>query len=413
MKTQVVVTLVVLGLFVGMCVVGVSNAFVFAQDEPEDAQVAQWRFLIYLVADNNLDVNAGMYHIPVVEDDFRELMSVGSTDQVVCYVFVDRWEGPANLFRMDYGVMQEMMDFPLNGKEANMGDPATLTSFVEYTYRVTPAEHTVLMFWNHGSPNIICWDDNGPEIGVGDALTHNEAIQALEGYKVDIIGADECSVGQIEVAYQYAKGSPAIDFLLASQTYTGWRGYPYDQVFRELVNNPYMTPRECAAMFIEQVDILLSETPTMSEIVNCHAAIDLEMTKTLVADFQAVTALIYPDMGDFVQAIANARGTSNFQYGAAEMGVIDFRNFVEKLGLLSPSPEVSDACEKVLESFDATIVALQDTKVLEGFVHGLGIQFTQHEFGLPDYYPEYSFGTEGWIEFMELFWALRGPGKAA
>jgi len=67
----------------------------------------------------------------------------------------------------------------------------------------------------------------------------------------------------------------------------------------------------------------------------------------------------------------------------------------------------------VLESFDETIVALQDTRVLEGFVNGLGIQFSQHEFELPGYYPEYAFGSEGWIEFMELFWSLRGPGKTA
>lgn len=379
----------------------------------EDDQTAQWRFLIYLVADNNLDVSAGMFHVPVVESDFDELMSVGSTDEVVCYVFVDRWEGPANLFRMNHESMDEMMDFAFNGVEANMGDPATLRSFIEYTYRATPAEHTVLMFWNHGSPDIICWDDNGPEPGVGDALTHHEVIEALEGYKVDIIGADECTVGQIEVAYEYATSGVEIDFLLASQTYTGWRGYPYDQVFRELVDDPDMTPRECAAMFIEQVDLLLSETPIMSEIVNCHAAVDLAMTRTLVADFQKVTSMIYPDMGDFVQALAQARGTSTFQYGAGEAGLVDFRNFVETLMTLSPSTEVSDACAKVLASFDETIVALQDTRVVEGFVNGLGMQFTQHEFDLPDYYPEYSFGTEGWIEFMELFWTLRGPGNVA
>jgi hypothetical protein len=383
------------------------------EESSESTQSAQWRLLIYLVADNNLDVNAGMFHVPVVESDFDELMSVGSTDLVVCYVFVDRWEGPANLFKMNHDQMVEMEDFPLNDVEANMGDPATLRSFIEYTYEATPAEHTVLMFWNHGSPNIICWDDNGPDIGVGDALTHHEVIEALEGYKVDIIGADECLVGQIEVAYEYATSGVEVDFLLASQTYTGWRGYPYDQVFAELVENPDMTPRECAAMFIEQVDLLLSETPIMSEVVNCHAAIDLAMTRTLVESFQEVVSLISLDAEEFVPALAKARGTSEFQYGSGEAGIIDFRNFVETLMGLSPSTEVSDACALVLDNFDETIVALQDTHVLEGFVNGLGLKFPQHEFELPDYYPSYAFGSEGWIEFLELFWTLRGPGSVA
>jgi hypothetical protein len=386
-----------------------------ASDEApaEDVQTAQWRFLIYLVADNNLDVKAGRFHVPVVEDDFQELMSVGSTDQVVCYVLVDRWEGPANLFKIHAGSMEEMTDFPLNGIEVNMGDPATLTSYIEYTYDATPAEHTVLMFWDHGSQDYVCWDDNGPETGVGDALTHHEAISALQGYKVDVIGADECLVGQIEVAYEYAKSGVDIDFLLASQTYTGWRGYPYDQVFAEMVKNPYMTPRECAAMFIEQVDILLSETPIMSEVVNCHAAIDLAMTLTLVESFQGMTALVQEDMARFVQALANARGTSEYQYGSGEAGLIDFRNFVETLMELSPSEDVSAACGQVLADFDQTIVALQDTHVLEGFVNGLGLTFPQHEFELPEYYPSYGFGNEGWIDFLESFWTLRGPGGSA
>ena len=390
-----------------------SDASVSDAEDAENDQIAQWRFLIYLVADNNLDIDAGMFHVPVVESDFDELTSVGSTDLVACYVFVDRWEGPANLFKMNPGEMEEMTDFSLNGVEANMGDPATLRSFIEYTYEATPAEHTVLMFWNHGSPNIICWDDNGPEIGVGDSLTHHEVIEALDGYEVDIIGADECLVGQVEVAYEYAKSGRGIDFLLASQTYTGWRGYPYDQIFAELVADPYMTPRECAAMFVEQVDILLDELPVMSEIVNCHAAIDLEMTRILVEDFQEVASLISSDMDDFTQVLAKARGNSEFQYGAGEAGLIDLRNFVDALMQLSPSNEVGEACAQVLADFDETVIALQDTRVLEGFVNGLGLRFPQHEFDLPGYYSSYAFGSEGWIDFMELFWTLRGPGSTA
>ena len=410
---RAIAVLLMLVISVGMFSAHSSGALASDAESSETDQIAQWRFLVYLVADNNLDVDAGMFHTSVVEDDFNEFMSVGSTDLVVCYVFVDRWEGPANLFKMNSGEMEEMVDFPLNGEEANMGDPATLRSFVEYTYEATPAEHTVLMFWDHGSPNIICSDDNGPEIGVRDSLTHHEVMEALEGYKVDIIGADECLVGQVEVAYEYAQSGIDVDFLLASQTYTGWRGYPYDQVFAEMVDDPYMTPRECAAMFIEQVDILLSGSPVMSEVVNCHAAIDLAMMSDLVADFQDVTELIYPDMKEFLQELSSARGTSVFQYGAGEYGLVDFRNFVETLGILSPSPEVSEACAEVLTDFDAAIVALQDTPTLEGFVNGLGMRFPQHEFDLPGYYSSYAFASEGWIDFMELFWTMRGVGGAA
>jgi hypothetical protein len=130
----------------------------------------------------------------------------------------------------------------------------------------------------------------------------------------------------------------------------------------------------------------------------------------LVESLQNVTSIISEDMSRYVQVIANARGTSTFQYGAGEAGLVDFRNFVETLCILSPSTEVSEACAQVLVDFDDTIVALQDTHVLEGFVNGLGLKFPQHEFELPGYYSSYSFGSEGWIDFLELFWTMRGPG---
>ena len=191
------------GLAAGLLVIVVlAGAFIAPSVNAARPAEAQWRYLIYLVADNNLDVEAGLHHVPVVQDDFDELMSVGSTDEVVCYVFVDRWYGPANLFKIMKDEMVEMTDFALNGLEANMGDPATLRSFVEYTYEATPADRTVLMFWNHGSPNIIAWDDNGPAEGVPDALTHHEVLEALDGYRVDVMGADECLVGQVEVGVE-------------------------------------------------------------------------------------------------------------------------------------------------------------------------------------------------------------------
>ncbi|MCJ7489797.1 MAG: hypothetical protein MUO87_06605, partial [Thermoplasmata archaeon] len=121
MKAQgAVVALLVFVLSASMFSAQGSNALMSEVDPSETDQTAQWRFLIYLVADNNLDVNAGMFHVSVVEDDFQEFMSVRSTDLVVCYVFVDRWEGPANLFKIHDDWREEIVGFSLNGEEANM-----------------------------------------------------------------------------------------------------------------------------------------------------------------------------------------------------------------------------------------------------------------------------------------------------
>ena len=368
---------------------------------------ADWRYLVYMVADNNLDVNAGQ--IPVVEDDFDELMSVGSTGDVACYVFVDRWHGPANLFKVNKGEMVEMTDFALNGVEANMGDPATLRSFVDFTFKASPADHTVLMFWDHGSPNIIAWDDNGPAEGVPDALTHHEVLQGLDGYRVDVMGADECLVGQIEVAYEYAIGGLDCDYLLASETYTGWRGYPYDQTLAALVADPTMSPRECAVMFIDEVRSLLSKPPYMSEAINNHAAIDLAMVKELAGSLETLAGLLADGMDVYWNAVSKARGAAAYSYGANSVDVIDLRDFVVSIGRsLASSVDIRAACNAVLEDFDDTIVAIQFLKSPKVSVNGLGVRFAMHEADVPSYYYEYSMPTEFWLDFLGAYWAAVG-----
>ena len=398
------------GLAAGLLVIVVlAGAFIAPSVNAARPAEAQWRYLIYLVADNNLDVEAGLHHVPVVQDDFDELMSVGSTDEVVCYVVVDRWYGPANLFKIMKDEMVEMTDFALNGLEANMGDPATLRSFVEYTYEATPADRTVLMFWNHGSPNIIAWDDNGPAEGVPDALTHHEVLEALDGYRVDVMGADECLVGQVEVAYEYAVGGLDCEYLLASETYTGWRGYPYDQTFARLVDDPSMTARECAVMFIQEVEALLSQPPYMSEAINNHAAIDLVAVKELVASLEDLTELLAKDMRLYMSAISKARSEATYSYGANSVNLIDLRDFVSSLGRsLASDDEIGAACTAALNAFDETIIALQVWNPLENKVHGLGVLFAMHEHDVPDYYYEYAMPNEFWLDFLGAFWQAAG-----
>ena len=108
-------------IVVGLLVIELlAGAFVAPSVNAAPRADVQWKYLIYLVADNNLDVEAGLHHTPVVQDDFDELMSVGSTDEVVCYVFVDRWYGPANLFKVMKDEMVEMTRSVVRGTKRAM-----------------------------------------------------------------------------------------------------------------------------------------------------------------------------------------------------------------------------------------------------------------------------------------------------
>lgn len=367
----------------------------------------KWLYLLYLDADNNLDTYAGAHHVSVVESDFEELMSAGSTDDVACYVLVDRWTGPANLFKVNKGSMQEMKSSPLNGEEINMGDPATLASFVSFASAKNPADHTLLIFWDHGSPRGVAWDDHASDAGGHDYLSHWEVAQGLAGYKVDVIGADECNVGQIEVAYEYAT-STSTEFLVAAQTYTGWRGFPYDWTLSEMTKDPDMTAREAAIMMIEQTQLLLNKPPYMGENVNSHSAVDLNKVRALVASLKELTGLLSGDMAACADMIARARGLAQYCYGANAINLVDLRTLVSSIGSRTTSSAVGGACATVLTDFDAAVVSIHATRSMKNMVCGLGIAFPDHSWELSSYYGDFAFSSQGWMGFLEAYWAAHG-----
>lgn len=399
MKTRtVVIALVALTLAMSMLLVPDAKA----QNERH-----KWMYLLYLDADNSLDVNTGPHHASVVGSDFDELKSVGSTNEVVCYVLVDRLAGPANLLKVNKGSMEEMKGFALNGKEINMGDPETLKSFVTYTSSLTPADNTILIFWDHGSLRYVASDDHVSAGGGTDTLTHQEVVQALAGLDVDVICADECNVGQIEIAYEYATNLHA-QYLVAAETYTGWRGFPYDATLGEMTKNPDMTSREAAIMMVDQTQLLLNKPPYMGERINTHAAFDLAKTKDLVASMKGLTGLLVGDMGDYINAISKARGNAQYCYGANAENRIDLGTFVEALCAGVADKAVKDACTSVLANLDVTVVAVHATDSLDHMIHGLGITMPDHSWEMPSYYSGYSFAGEGWMTFLEVYWSAHG-----
>ena len=392
---------VLAGLMLMAAIVSVPTAT--AAGAPPD-----WAYLLYLDADNSLDVYAGAHHVPVVQSDLDELMSVGSTPRVAVYVLVDRYEGAANLFLVQRGRLVEQASFALNGQEANMGDPATLRAFVAFATDAVHARHTLLIFWDHGSPDYVAYDEHAGPAGGADRLTHQEVIQALDGYHVDVIAADECLVGQLEVAYEYATQGLRTDYLVAAQTYTGWRGYPYDWTLRALVEQPRMSAREVASMLIQETQRLLSDNRAGGEETHAPAAFDLAAVPTLAASVIDLTRLLMPDMKANAGLVSKARAGAVYSYGANALNLIDLKTFVLRIARGTDSDGIRDACLEVAARVDAVVMALQATQTTDHQLTGLGIALPNHPGEVPSYYANFAFPAAGWMTFLEAYWAANG-----
>jgi len=171
---------------------------------------ADWLFMVYLDADNNLE-SAGI-------DDLNEMEVAGSTDNVKIVVQMDRssggtwgddtsngnWTG-AKRFYVTQDADTAIINSPVIADlgEVNMGDPATLQSFIEWAIANYPARHYTLVLWDHGSGwrertattamKSICSDDQAnDELTMTELRSALNAANATTGKVLDIIGFDAC-----------------------------------------------------------------------------------------------------------------------------------------------------------------------------------------------------------------------------
>ena len=210
------------------------------------APMAEWTFMVYMAADNNLDAAALR--------DIREMEKVGSTDRVRVVVFLDRERGwqtsrhaliqrrpNSDLLSLDPSqpTTQDLGDL-------DSGNPETLTRFVSWATQTWPARRYALVIWNHGDgwrslgdqtvldTRAIASDDTS-----GSKMYMRDVRQALErsGARLDLIAMDACLMGMIEVAWELKDLSP---LLVAAAHNIPTDGYEYTGLLGDLVQNPAM-----------------------------------------------------------------------------------------------------------------------------------------------------------------------------
>lgn len=211
-----------------------------------------WTVLVYMAADNSLEVNAFA--------DIKEMEMVGSTDQVNIIVFVDfrtnntPYHGPGaytfNITQDTEPLNSTIWSQPLNTSlptEPNMGDPTTLLQFIQFGQNYSQAAQYLLIFWDHGAGyEGVCFDETSGE----DRLLPHEIATVLENdtlEPIDIVAFDADYMGQLELAYEIQNGS---DFLVFSEEAIPAEGFPYNRIFQSLTFYHTSTPHALAVEIV-------------------------------------------------------------------------------------------------------------------------------------------------------------------
>jgi len=227
---------------------------------------ANWTVMVYMATEDNLEKQAF--------EDINEMEMVGSNENITILVQVD-WTS-----RNDGNISRYCIKKDDNPEEINssccksmndsfISSPENLADFVNWTTKIAPAKHYILILWSNGDgwksnpevPNGLL-QDFYPENDVMDMSELKKAVdkmpELLNVSKLDILAFDAPLMASIEVAYQVKDGAY---IMVASQgtNITKDRVPPmkkdsvdwnYTDVLERLANNTNQTPKNYSMQIV-------------------------------------------------------------------------------------------------------------------------------------------------------------------
>lgn len=221
-----------------MVVVGIASVWLYEWSRPD-----QWTVMLYIDGDNNLSTSA--------QSSFDELVKIGSSTAVHITALLDK-DGPNDTRAYDIGGLNPSMRAGIcldDMCEREMGDQATLESFIRWSQRLHPAQNYVLILWDHGqgfqlaggrkarqSSDIcepgrtysgppmksMCQDNNPPTGKILFNAFIMRAIARASKKKLAVLGMDACLMQMLETGYEVRDASDVLVASEADETGFGW-----------------------------------------------------------------------------------------------------------------------------------------------------------------------------------------------
>lgn len=289
--------------------------------EPISKNTKQWNFILFIAADNDLD--------PFARRNIRQIVNIGSTNNVNILIHLDIRNNNQKVTHWYYVEKNNLVLLNAHDpstQRMDSGDPNTLIHWVEFASSHFPAEHTALIFWDHGTGAIdpgtnrtiniseffvynaasnkydldrsigfldlindrgLCWDDS-----TGNFLT-NQKLEyalstccrgALKGKLFDVIGFDACLMGMAEIAEIVKKYA---HFMVGSEEVELGTGWHYERILASLLNSNFDS--------IELIKAIVhAYNITYGPITNDYtlAALDLSLMGEMENNINAVARLL-------------------------------------------------------------------------------------------------------------------------
>lgn len=354
----------------------ISNVKIVQKMTPKEKA---WLYMTYIAGDNNLT----QFQL----DNLRAMESVGSDDSTHMTAFIDigeaenikgtDWEGKlgwkdarAFYITKSESASEEGAEKAIESElikdygKVDSGSKETLEKFLTETMKNYPAQHTVLIFNDHGGAYAGALQDDETS-NVVSCRDMKQAILNAEkatGKKIDIIGFDACLMASFESLYELRDTA---DYFCVSEENIGGPGWDYEallnmaqdsSLFTDMLskNTSFSHPALDAIKKVQEIKsskIAADVTPeqfgfmTVAATVtrpwyikhmSCIKASDLEVAKDAI-DKLALAIISECENDEPLKAetldllTKTAEGSDAIEYGGGFYGLYDFITILESL----------------------------------------------------------------------------------
>jgi hypothetical protein len=371
---------------------------------------ADYTFLVYMVGS---DLETSGYF---ATEDIREMMKIGSTDQV--NVIVETGGAldalPDENRTLDFTsvqthkVVRNDLERLRDLGERNMGDPETLADFLAYGVTNFPAEHYAVVLWNDGSGI----NGFGTDTISGDLLTLEELEGAfskakeMTGAQYDIIGFDACLMASIEVMTRldgYA------NYMVSSEELEpGW-GWDYTSILDSLTEDSKMSGTELGKIIADSYVIHIETKAAQYSDYNSQqsvtmSVVDLSKVGTVEDTLSDLSRSLSAELNDISSAHAFARtigDTERFGLGAERSsGHVDLSHLSENLA--NEFPNLGSSSRELQSGIDEAVIYTV-SRELHPSSSGISIYMPLEDSSNPE---NLKFGVPGWSGIARTYSAF-------
>ncbi len=267
---------------------------------------------------------------------------------------------PNKTQRFEYknGNFTEVENMPLQ----DSCDPDTLSDFLSYCDTNYPADHRILVLWDHGGGAMGYGSDEiyGSAMSLTDlqtALSKNYEADA-ENPHFDLIGFDACLMASTETAHSlYGYGK----YLAASEEVENGDGWNHSAYLKALSDDPSMNPAAIGEVIADSfMDYYMTQTVNSEMFGLTYACefsvIDINEAENTYQAYSNLNARLLKDSISDISVLSTignaAEASTRYATSAYQTyNLIDLGNYMTALSAYYP-----EECQAVLDSIDKAVL---------------------------------------------------------